>query len=70
MTQYPVSGHRSPAAEEEHQQFDIPDERFRFIIKSPLGRKTNGEFIKKPASIFGVSDFPASKTRVSYRHQS
>lgn len=54
MTQYLVSGHRSNTGEEEHQCFDIAVKRLRFIIKPSLDRKTNGKFIKKPASILRV----------------
>jgi hypothetical protein len=37
--------------EEEHQYFDIAVKRLRFILTVTLGGKTNGEFIKMPASI-------------------
>ena len=70
MTQHPMSGHRSHAGEEEHQCFDIAVKRFRFIIKPSLDGKTNGKFIKKPASILEVNEFSASQIRVSYSHQS
>lgn len=51
MTQYPVSGHRSWAGDEENLRFDVAAKRLRFIMKPSLARKTSREFIKKPASI-------------------
>ena len=65
MTQYPASGHRSWAGQEERQRFDIAVKRLRFIIKSPPWiERPMVNLSRRLQYNFEVSDFSAPPIKV------